>query len=458
MSSFTISILDPLHCEIQPALARIIKPELSFTAVYYRDGFHHKERKEYQKSIMLETSNGNFLFPTGLLPRVVKYCKERNVPISVLNRPEKISFAEPKLKNIILREEQVRLVKTACETQRGTLVAPTGSGKSPIGIAIISAFLSANKDFKALWLCHTKDLMYQSAGVCKEELNIVPGIIGDNNIDLEQKITMATRQSFIKYVKEYGHLYDLVLVDEGHHITDFDGQYFQILNQMMAPLRFAVTATFPKDKQAALALEGMIGPIIDEITYQEGKEKGRIANVKIKVLKIPFRQDIKNLRKYSDVYDFGVVNNEEQHAIIIRKAKEHVEKGDSVLIIVSRIEHGRFLLSEAYQQDLLADFAEGETKTKERLQIKHDLNSKKLKCVIATGIWKEGINIPELNVIINAAGGKSEIATIQTVGRGLRKTSTKDEIIIYDCFNPSHHYLIEHFGERISTYSDMGWL
>ena len=73
-------------------------------------------------------------------------------------------------------------------------------------------------------------------------------------------------------------------------------------------------------------------------------------------------------------------------------------------------------------------------------------------------IWKEGSNIPELDVVINASGGKSEMATIQIIGRGRRKTKTKSALIVYDFFDPSSRFLIEHFGFRVSLYTEMGWL
>jgi len=62
------------------------------------------------------------------------------------------------------------------------------------------------------------------------------------------------------------------------------------------------------------------------------------------------------------------------------------------------------------------------------------------------------------NVIINAAGGKSEIRTLQTIGRGLRVTKDKKDVIIYDLWDVSHRFLIEHSGERICTYMDQGWM
>jgi superfamily II DNA or RNA helicase len=57
-----------------------------------------------------------------------------------------------------------------------------------------------------------------------------------------------------------------------------------------------------------------------------------------------------------------------------------------------------------------------------RVIIKNKLINKEVRCVIATTVWREGIDIPSLDCVINAAGGKSEIMTLQGVGRGLRKT------------------------------------
>lgn len=453
-----VVILDPIHCEVQPALAAIIKPLLSFTAVYYTQGFFKKERHEYEKPVVFKSKRGTFLFATGLLPKVVKYCIEKNVPIKVIGKEEKVPYNKVEMKTITLREEQVRLVNSALRKQRGTLVAPTGLGKTALGIAIISAFVK-NEDFKALWLCHTKDLMYQSAGVCEKELGITPGIVGDNSADLDKQITMATRQSFVNYVKEYGHLYDMVLIDEDQHLTSYDGQYGSLLTQIPAPIRIGLSATLPtQNKEAMLTIEGLLGPVIDEVTMEEGQGKGILADVKIRIIKIPFSKEIKRLRNYADVYKFGVTHRSDQHIAIVQKAKEHVEKGDSVLIIVTKLDHGRSLASQCYMNDVDAEFIQGADTSEDREKLKNALNSKKIKCVIATTIWAEGLNIPELNVVINASGGKSEIRTIQVIGRGLRLTNTKKELIVYDCYDPSHKYLISHFEERQAVYKRLGWI
>jgi superfamily II DNA or RNA helicase len=95
----------------------------------------------------------------------------------------------------------------------------------------------------------------------------------------------------------------------------------------------------------------------------------------------------------------------------------------------------------------------------DRAAIKKDLNSGNIDVVIADAVWKEGVDIPTLGAIINASGGKSEINTIQTLGRGLRTVEgIKEDVILVDIFDPSHKYLIEHFGLRLCLYFDEGWM
>ena len=94
-----------------------------------------------------------------------------------------------------------------------------------------------------------------------------------------------------------------------------------------------------------------------------------------------------------------------------------------------------------------------------RTTIKKDLNEGLVDVVIADAVWKEGVDIPTLGAIINAAGGKSEINTIQSLGRGLRTVpGIKDDVILVDILDISSRYLVEHFGLRLVLYFDEGWM
>ena len=71
----------------------------------------------------------------------------------------------------------------------------------------------------------------------------------------------------------------------------------------------------------------------------------------------------------------------------------------------------------------------------------------------------EGINyirnIEEITHFINARGMKSEIATLQALGRALRRHPSKDKVFIYD-FLDKEKYLKGHSNARKRHYEKEG--
>ena len=223
-------------------------------------------------------------------------------------------------------------------------------------------------------------------------------------------------------------------------------------------MRLAFTATEPTLTEAKLALEGLIGPVIGEFTINEASEKGILAKPKIKILKSAFDHSVRELRSYRQVYEEGIVQNESRNQQIVDVALKHKEQGEISLIFVNEIEHGENLIKLFNGSETNVPFVQGVMPPLERTNIKKSMIKGRRKIVIATTAWKEGINIPSLNVVINAGGGKSEISVLQSIGRGLRRTDDKEEVIIYDFFDPSHPHLVNHFGERITLYCEKEWL
>ena len=76
--------------------------------------------------------------------------------------------------------------------------------------------------------------------------------------------------------------------------------------------------------------------------------------------------------------------------------------------------------------------------------------------LIATTIFQTGVDIPEITHLINARGLKSEIATLQALGRALRTHSSKQEVYIYD-FMDKAPYLEKHSKERIKSYKSLNF-
>ncbi len=481
-----ISYLNPIECQVTPVVANIIRDILSYKAIYYIQSQFKKTRKEYQKSTLTSDSN-NFYFYSGFLPRVLDYLEGKlGFEVKILNQPSKIPFAQPdkiyyplaskfKYYDQTQAEAHVKLLAAALHAQRGIIVAPTGIGKTTIGIVLAKCFLALNPKFKVLWLCHTKDSGqtegdFLTLSFKRSEIGVIEGA----RKDVGCKITIATRTSFKNLIDDIPSIakeFDMVIIDESHHLKKFkgttkddggkpkDSEYVSILKRLPCALRYGLTATPNRDDaEEEMVSEAFLGKVVAEMTLKEGHEKGLLAKPKVKFIKMKRNYALGEVRAYNSVYEKGVVNNEAKHEKIMLTAKEHVKQGDSVLIFVQKIEHGQNLLVAAHDLNVPAILINGASDNVERATARANLNNKKVLCVISSIVWTEKINIPELNAIINAMELKDEGMLRQIMGRGLRRTATKKELIYYDIFDPSNVHLISHFGERICTYSENGWL
>lgn len=255
-----------------------------------------------------------------------------------------------------------------------------------------------------------------------------------------------------------------VLVHNCHHISSYKSQYAKVLQRSLAPVRLGVTATMPYKEEAKFALEGILGPKLAELTIKEGGELGIIAKPIIKILDPPYIdglehvEDSKDNLKYPEVYHVGIVDNMARNMMIVVTAKNLTKENKSVLINVNRIEHGKILEEMGTNYGINCKFIHGKSNDELRTEIRNALESKRIKCVIASTIFKEGVNIPSLDACVNAAGGKSEIATLQALGRGLRATKTKKVVLIVDFKDTSNVYLRRHFKARLKVYKKNEWV
>lgn len=466
LSKVTITSVNLVEARIDSEFKSLVYPCLSFGTFFFKkktyekDGktWVRKERVDYRKAIF--SISENFLyFPTGLIPRLKKFLASKGVEVDVIyeDNPAILTTKEPSLSGIQLRPDQIDLIRRATSKRRGVIVSPTGSGKTILQLAIISQY---SKEVKILILTHTIGIVKQTIEELRK-FGFTSEQVGDGNKPrrFSERIVVGTVQTFCKLpIDSYINEFDIVMVDEAHHVSKMEGQYAQVLANTMSPIRLGFTATLPTEEEAKIALESFIGPLIESLSIEKAVSLDILARPRVRLLKSKENPKIKSLNKYPDVYQKGIVENKQRNLLIAEELKEYVKKGKSCLVLVKMIEHGYFLQEECKAIGLDIPFVQGLTKAEDRETIKIALEDKKHKAVICTTVWREGINIPSLDVIINAAGGKSEIMTLQGIGRGLRKTEKKDEVIILDIFDPSHNYLISHFGERITLYMEQGWL
>ncbi len=328
-----------------------------------------------------------------------------------------------------------------------------------LALGIISCFEESN----ILFLCHEKTLMNQTydemidKGFNRKEINKISGDSPDKSFN---RITIAMMQTFGKllgsqYTTEY---FDVVFVDETDVAMSLDSTYYKILTNLIAPVRYGLTATLPNEQSHRLVLEGLVGPVIGHISIKNGVDLGLLAKPIIKIKKIPYSYAIRELRAYKDVYTKGIVENKIRNNIVVDETIKLMQEGKTVLVLVVQTEHGQNLANLFKEKGHNVPFVWGATEVDERTAMKNALQRKDLKCLIASIVFRRGINIPSLGAVVNASGGKSETVVLQGIGRGLRKTDDKNSVTILDFLDLSHPFLVSHVAQRLELYSDEGWL
>lgn len=458
-----IEVIDPVACRINRNESRYIVDAISYEKSYWEDTPQGKRQHFYNYSMWLKKTNTYFYFLTGHLKKVLKHCREKKVEVNIIRNSSEYKIEEvwdASLKGIEFFPNQIEAIDTAILNKRGVIKAPTRTGKTVIQYGIFDTFY-----VNTLIIAHNVDLVKQLAEEGRKfgfEVFEVHGKKKELYWEKEVQVVVMTRSSAANMLKKKSNswmkdFFKMVFIDETHHITTPEGQYAKILTAIKAPLRFGFTATLPDTMERKMCLEGFIGPLIYDLSINEAVEKGLLVDPKIRLIKTDMHR-LPTSMSYPDVYMAGIVENFERHDQIAEVSVEYIAEGKSVLILVNKIDHGLYQQYAFKKIGIKVPFICGDTSTEERTKAKEDLISKKLMCVIVSTVWKEGINIPTLDVCINAAGGVSEISTLQGVGRSLTKAEGKKEAIIVDVFDKCHHYLIRHFGERISLYMEQGWL
>ena len=105
-------------------------------------------------------------------------------------------------------------------------------------------------------------------------------------------------------------------------------------------------------------------------------------------------------------------------------------------------------------------FVHGGTDTDDREKIRHIMETENDAIVVASyGTFSTGINIRNLHNICFASPSKSRIRNLQSIGRGLRQSSDKEQATLYDIADDLRHkkhmnFTLRHFVERVKIYNE----
>lgn len=408
-------------------------------------------------------------FPTGLLPRVITVLDRAKTRYVLEDERDE---GQPSLnlttsEDFALRDYQEDAIKEALQHKRGVLHMATGSGKT-----VVAAHLIARHQRPTVFFVHTKDLLYQAKERFEQVLGVPIGQIGDNIVE-PRDITIATIQTA---VRAYGEKYEkfddedwddvtdveaeekrraiqdtleraeVVMFDECHHIASATF-YFIAMKVANGFFRYGLSATPYRSDKQDLMIEAALGQRIVKIDSSFLIERGYLVKPLIRFIAMPPPQPVRGRPEYPKIYASEVVENDYRNRLIAQLTAKVVAKNRTVLILVQQIKHGKIL------QGLIpeAEFVQGNDSSDYRTDCLNRLRSRKLKVLIATTLADEGLDLPTLDCLVLAGGGKSETRALQRVGRALRIAEGKRRALVYDFWDEAR-FLNEHARKRMQIY------
>ena len=226
--------------------------------------------------------------------------------------------------------------------------------------------------------------------------------------------------------------------------------------------RYGFTGTLDGTQTHKLVLEGLFGPAQTVTTTKELMDQKHLASFKIKILALQYKDEIRKTvakMKYQDEMDF-LVSHEPRNKFIKNLALSL--EGNTLLLFQYVEKHGKILqeMIESEANGRKVFFIHGGVKGEERDEIRGIVEKERDAIIVASyGTFSTGVNIRNLHSIIFASPSKSKIRNLQSIGRGLRRSDTKDSAVLYDVaddlsWKTTSNFTLKHLMEGVKIYDE----
>jgi len=330
---------------------------------------------------------------------------------------------------------------------RGTIVIPTGGGKTWIGLAAI-----AKLRVPTLILVPNEALLEQWARKIEEVLGIKPAIFGGGKHEVGD-ITVATYQSAYRHIDKLWNRFGLLICDECHRVPA--ERFFEAVRMIATPYVLGLTATPERDDKNEHLIFESLGPIVYRIPYTELAKEGWLAPILVEMVPVePTPEDERRLLELSKMMRRGNAPAEKIRAEIdrilaldpnkiskiVELAIKAVEQGRKVIIFGNLIDQlkriydelvkrlGREKVAVYVGRGSVRQFGVSSSRRDEEIE---RFRRGEARILILNQAAEEGIDIPDADVEIMASAYKTKRQMIQRVGRIARPAPGKLAGIVY---------------------------
>lgn len=334
--------------------------------------------------------------------------------------------------------------------RRGSVVMPTGSGKTFLAVRAIQLARAST-----LVIVPTIDILHQWYYRLTQAFQIEVGVYYSGE-KLVQPITVTTYSSAGDLIAEQGNTFKLLIADEVHHLPA--KTWGEAALMAPAPYRLGLTATYPEEHEQtngrwrvdeligplaySLGIEQLVGHQLAEYRTQRIRvsltAEERVAYNAAHAIYTTFLRQRQLRRSHGpgwllELMRLSAFDPEARRALLARQELLRLlgscqekfsvldnllrEFADERILIFTESNEVAYRISYEY----LVPCITHETGAAERKQILDGFQSGTYHVITTSKVLNEGVDIPEAKVAIVLGGGAGNREYVQRLGRILRK-------------------------------------
>lgn len=451
--------------------------------ITYRQG-NRLMFKQVPEKIFVEKDNGVYI-PRGLYQLISTYFEksevidEQNKDISNIFSLEDFNNLENILNGIQLRDYQILAVRKMCMLQRCIIQCSTGAGKTEMIAAFLKLInLKLGYTPTTLVIEPTVQLVDSTVSRFKKYGIDVYSYRNKRAIE-ENKVIVTHPKSLCNDIDKDDSLLSrvkIMVADETHHLKSVTWR--KPLGSMPSlEYSIGVSATAIDQKHTTannismytpeeLYIIGSTGILAMNMKAGTLIDKSTLAVPVVMRLDNPADEQISNTLS-NDWHE--IVNNKlmsvTRNNIIAECALFFTDKQRKTLILVNTVEWSRLLLKSLSDYGLgnitRASYGGGKFEGyneggyfSDNSQVMSKFSDGDFNILIGTTHLYEGVDVPNLDVVILAFGGKKDRMQLQGIGRALRKTKSGKYAYIIDFTDHCDKVLSKQSSVRLNRYKN----
>ena len=302
------------------------------------------------------------------------------------------------------------------------IVLPTAAGKSKIVEEDLREFAKSRQDFKGLILVPGVNILADWEDRIRTSLP-----------ELKDKIEIKTYAYMARhYADVQPDYYNYLVVDEAHHaVAPVLKRVIQYFNT-----EFTIGLTATDQRPDKKKLETVFGTYSTSLSLKEAMEKEVVA--KANVYRIETNIDLSQVRFNGKDYVNADLEKRvrvtSRNELIVNVLEEYFTSGEAGLrqgvIFCVNVNHANEMAKLLNNAGMTAASYTGQTKNSTELM--EDFKQKRIRFLCACNMISEGWDYPELGILVMARPTLSKVLYLQQIGRGLRKTDVKKNVIVID--------------------------